>query len=72
MWQGEGEEVNEEDPALAMRIYWDSTALELSSGVVDLLEVVPEPLVLSQEILFFTPFWATTLPFQGVFTGADV
>lgn len=52
----------DDDPVLGMRIYWDTVALDLSSGTVDLLEVVPEPFRLPDKLLFFTPSWAIALP----------
>lgn len=62
----------DEDPILGMRAYWDSLALDLSSGVVDLLEVAPEPLRLPGKVLLFTPLWAIALPFDEGFTGSGI
>lgn len=61
-----------EDPVLSMRVYWDNVALDLSSGIVDLLEIVPEPFPLVGKAVLFTPSWATILPFDEDFTGASI
>lgn len=47
-----------EDPFLAMTLYWDKLALDLSWGRVDLLPLAPKPLRVKEGWLLYTPFWA--------------
>lgn len=51
-----------EDPLLAMRLFWDLEALDLSQGLADLLPLAPEPLPTPKGPLAFTPAWAVLLP----------